>query len=149
MTGQRKKAPRPDWQRSKKLVRFIAQLKQHGNVCKACKGAAVSRAWVYDKRDADEEFAEAFAHAKAIGLEALKDEAHRRAFEGVLEPLTYQGEVFDHVRKYSDVLLMFLIKQADPTYREHHQVDHTSGGRPFMFQMVLDPGAVAEQQGKT
>lgn len=147
MSRQQKKAPRPNWQRSAKLIRFIACLKQHGNVTKAVKGAAVSRAWVYEKRDADTEFAEAFDHAKAIGLEVLKDEAHRRAFDGVLEPLHYQGEVFDHVRKYSDTLLMFLIKQADPTYREHHQVDHTSGGRPFVFQMMLHPDVANEQQG--
>lgn len=147
MTGQQKKPPRPAWQRSKKLVTFIADLSRHGNVSKALKKAKCSRAWVYEKRQTDLEFAEAFADAKACGIEVLIDEAHRRAYDGVEEGVYYQGELVDTVQKFSDTLLMFLIKQSDPSYREHFQIDHANaGGRPFMFAMQLHPEVVAEHQ---
>lgn len=138
--------PRHDgrWAASVKLVCFIRELSRHGNVSKALTAAHAARSWIYWRRETDVEFADAFERARRCGLEVLKDEAHRRAYEGVLEPLTYQGEVFDHVRKYSDVLLMFLIKQADPTYRDRVNVDIANeAGRPFMFQMQLHPDAVA------
>lgn len=135
---------RPDWMRSKLLVKVIAELEKHGNVSEALRKAKASRGWVYEKRQTDLEFASAFDDARACGLEVLKDEAHRRAYEGVDEPKFHQGEICGHVRRYSDTLLMFLIKQSDPSYREHFQVDHgNAGGRPFMFQMQLHPDAVA------
>ena len=51
--------------------------------------------------------------------DVLEREAWRRASEGVKQPVFYQGEVCGHVRKYSDVLLIFLLKGARPDkYRE-------------------------------
>lgn len=134
------KPHRPDWLKNPKLVAFITKLAQHGNVSYALNGAGIKRAWVYEKRAKDAEFAEAFEDARRCGLEILKDEAWRRAYEGVEEPVFYEGEQVDHIRKYSDVLLMFLIKQHDPSYRERFEVEHgNAGGRPFLFQMMLHP----------
>jgi hypothetical protein len=133
---------RPDWMKSAGLVKFIAELEKHGNVSHALKAAHLARGWAYKKRAEDAEFTQAFEDARRCGLEVLKDEAHRRAYEGVEEPVFYQGEVAAHVRKYSDTLLMFLVKQADPSYREHFDVSlANTGGRPFMFQMMLHPDA--------
>ena len=51
--------------------------------------------------------------------DVLEREAWRRASEGVKQPVFYQGEVCGHVQKYSDVLLIFLLKGARPDrYRE-------------------------------
>jgi len=49
-----------------------------------------------------------------IGMEALEDEAIRRGKDGIEEPVFYQGEVCGHVRKFSDVLLMFALKANRP-----------------------------------
>ena len=136
------------WATSVKLVRLIRELGRHGNVSHALHAAAASRSWVYARRQSDVEFADAFEEARKCGLEVLKDEAHRRAYEGVNEPVFYQGEEVAHVRKYSDVLLMFLIKQADPSYRERGVLELANeAGRPFMFQMQLHPDAVAAAKG--
>lgn len=132
------------WTKSVKLRTFVKALGHHGNVSKALHAAQASRAWIYEKRERDIEFADAFERARRCGLEVLKDEAHRRAYEGVREPVFYQGEVVAHVQKYSDILLMFLIKQADPSYRERGTLELANeSGRPFMFQMMLHPDAVA------
>lgn len=144
---QTQKPSRPDWQKSAALIRFIAELGRHGNVVHALKAAKLSRAWIYEKRQIDLEFASAFEEARRCGLEVLKDEAHRRAFEGIKEPVFYMGKRVAHVQKYSDTLLMFLVKQADPTYREHYLLEHANqGGRPFLFQMMLHPDASPTQK---
>ncbi len=140
----REKAPIADWQTRSKLVKFIAELELAGRVDLACKKAKAARGWVYKWRSNDPEFADEWEAAKRVGKEMLKDEAYRRAYDGVDEPRYHQGEICGHVKKYSDTLLMFLIKQADPTYREHFQVDHgNAGSRPFIFQMLLHPDATA------
>lgn len=136
-----------EWETRKKLVLFIKALKISGRVDLACKAAHAARGWVYEWRDKDSDFADNWTAAKGIGKEILKDEAFRRAHDGVDEPRFHQGELCGYVRKYSDTLLMFLIKQADPTYREQFQIDHGQvGSRPFVFQMMLHPDATAAQK---
>lgn len=132
------------WQESTKLVTVIKELQHHGNVTWALKKAKAGRGWVYRWRQEDPDFRDVFEEARKCGIEVLKDEAHRRAYEGINEPVFYQGEEVARIRKYSDTLLMFLIKQADPSYREHFQIDHgNASGRPFLFQMALHPDAMA------
>lgn len=133
---------RPGWMKSPGLVKFIAEFEKHGNASKALKAASLARSWVYAKRREDTDFALAFDEARKCGLEVLKDEAHRRAYEGIDKPVYYQGEEVAVLKEYSDTLLMFLIKQHDPSYREHFDVSlANTGGRPFMFQMMLHPDA--------
>lgn len=147
----RKKESTAEWETRVKLVKFIAALEVAGRVDLACKAASAARGWVYGWRERDLDFADAWVTAKAIGKEILKDEAFRRAHDGVDEPKFHAGEICGHVRKYSDSLLMFLIKQADPSYREHFRLEHeNAGARPFLFQMALHPDAVAAfNQSKT
>lgn len=52
----------------------------------------VSRYTAYKWRKDMPDFADAWADAMKAGLLALEDEAHRRAFEGVDDPLTHQGQ---------------------------------------------------------
>lgn len=140
-------APRPTaaWAKSAKLLGFIMRLSQHGNVTRALAGAKVDRTYAYDKRNTDIEFAAAWDDAKKVGLDVLKDEAWRRAHEGVKRDKFYLGKRIATEIEYSDTLLMFLIKQADPSYREHYDVNlGNAGGRPFLFQMQLHPVAAAQ-----
>lgn len=44
----------------------------------------------------------------------LEAEARRRGVEGVEEPILFQSKVVTTVRKYSDVLLIFLLKGLRP-----------------------------------
>ena len=131
------------WQDSDKLVAVMKELEKHGNVTQAMKTAKAARGWVYGRRQRDRFFRDAFEAARTCGIEVLKDEAHRRAYVGIEEPVYHQGKICGHVRRYSDGLLMFLIKQADPSYREHHKIDHgNANNRPFLFKMTLHPDAV-------
>jgi hypothetical protein len=74
-----------------KLTAFCAALAETGIVARACKAVGISRQTAYEWREEIPEFAAAWERALRIGVTALEDEAHRRAFEGIDEPLTHQG----------------------------------------------------------
>lgn len=101
---------------------FLRELASTCNVTKAVEKAGIERSTAYEASADDEAFAEMWARAKAIGAEVLEDEAVHRACEGWDEPSIYQGKVGDSVRKFSDTLLIFLLKGAMPEkYRERHE----------------------------
>lgn len=144
-----KKKDIADWETRKTLVKFILELERHGNATRALKVSRAARGWVYRWRQKDAEFHDAFEEARTCGSEILKDEAWRRAHDGVQQAVWYQGEGVGFVQKYSDTLLMFLIKQADPSFREHFLIDHgNANSRPFIFEMALHPVAQQEVLGK-
>ena len=72
---------------------------------------------MYSCRAGDRAFASAWDVSLEIGLDALEDEAIRRAREGVEEPVFQGGLRCGSVRKYSDLLLIFLLKSRRP-YRD-------------------------------
>ena len=113
-----------------KLAAFCAALAQTGIVRRACEAVDVSRQTAYEWRREIPEFAAAWDRALEIGITALEDEAHRRAFEGVTEPVFHQGLECGQVQKYSDTLAIFLLKAHRPEkYRERHDVNaNVSGG---------------------
>jgi len=55
-----------------------------------------------------------FGQVWEIGLDAVEDEAIRRAYDGVEHPVYGGGPHFGSVRKYSDPLLIFLLKYFRP-----------------------------------
>ena len=60
----------------------------------------------------DPEYAEAFRDAHQEACDSLRSEARRRAVEGVVKPVYYQGVECGGIREYSDTLLIFLMKGA-------------------------------------
>ena len=79
----------------------------------ACKGAGVGRSSHYRWREKDSEYRAALDLAKEDATEVLEAEAFRRAVEGVEEQVGwYRGVAGGTVRRYSDVLLIFLLKRG-------------------------------------
>lgn len=109
----------------KKRALFLDSLRETGgNVSKACELARVSRVAVYEWREADSLFATDWDAVVEAGTDDLEEEARRRALSGVDEPVFYQGEECGAIRKYSDTLLIFLLKGRKPEkYRERMQID--------------------------
>lgn len=118
-----------------KLTAFCAALAETCNVGRACNAVGISRQTAYNWREDDAEFAQAWARAVKAGLLALEDEAHRRAFEGVDEPVFHKGDQCGSVRKYSDTLAIFLLKAHDPDkYRESSRMELTgANGGPVQI----------------
>lgn len=125
----RKPKTAPDWRPV-----FIAELARTGNVGAAAKKAKVDRASAYRARDAEgrdpagkveaEAFGAAWDTALEMSADALELEARRRALTGWLEPKFFKGEACGYVRKFSDALLMFMLKAKRPhEFRENVSVD--------------------------
>jgi hypothetical protein len=86
--------------------RFLDGLRKTGNVTATCDTSDLPRRSIYDWRDDDPSFAADWEAALSLGMEALEDEARRRAFAG------------------SDLLMIFLLKGHKPDkYRDRSTVD--------------------------
>ncbi len=118
-----------------KLTAFCAALAETCNVGKACAAVGISRQTAYNWREDDPEFAAAWERAMKAGVMGLEDEAHRRAFDGVDEPVFYKGDECGTVRKYSDTLTIFLLKAHNPEkYREKTSMELTgANGGPVQI----------------
>jgi len=88
---------------------YLNALAKCGNSHKACKLSGVGYRSIFRWRKQDELFAGYEQKAKAIGIEVYKDE-----LECLLEE-----RIRDDTRKTSDILLMFKLKQLDPSYRDN------------------------------
>jgi len=97
------------WQKA-----FLTTLELTGSVTRAAEAGHVSRVTVYEHRRNNESFAKLWDEAIDHAADTLEDEAKRRAFEGVEEPVFHRGQICGTVRKYSDVLLIFLLKGIRP-----------------------------------
>lgn len=145
---QRKRSA-PDW-----APAFLAALAETSNVSEACKAVKIGRRTFYDRRDGDQEFADAVRDALDVGCDALEREARRRGFEGYHAPVIYKGElagtwILDGqvvakdtpgaklepltVRKFSDVLLLALLNAHRPEKFRHNHKHEVSGigGKPI------------------
>lgn len=113
----------------KAKARFLKVFAQNGNVSGSCRSAKVGRRTVYDWLAADATFKRLYDEAHDDALDALEEEARRRAVDGVLEPVYQGGEKVGTIRKYSDALLTLLLKGKRPdTFRERHEVTGKNGG---------------------
>lgn len=127
---------------------FLAQYRAVGNVSGACRAAKVGRTTVYDWQKADADFRAAFADAELEATDLLEQECRRRALVGVEEPVYQGGAKVGTVRKYSDVLLIFLLKAKRPTeFRD--RVEHTGkGGKPIESTTTVRFGGRYKPAGK-
>jgi hypothetical protein len=109
--------------------RFLRALEvAGGSIGEACRQIGISWQTYRRHREEDPQFDHYCARAIGYGVEVLEDEAIRRALRGVQEPIYYRGQMIDAVQKYSDQLLMFLLRARKPlVYREHKAVELEMG----------------------
>lgn len=108
---------------------FLHSLRHSGNVSAAAQHAGIARSTAYNWRQQDAGFAAAWEDALAEATDYLALEARRRALEGVEEVRYFKGEPVGTIRRYSDALLMFLLRayrpgvyrNPDPVSPQHHE----------------------------
>lgn len=106
-----------------KEAAFLEALTKGLSITAAAKDAGVGRRTAYEWREEDEAFRQIWDDAVEAGTDVLEDEAKRRAADGVDEPVFYKGDICGHVRKYSDTLIIFLLKARRDKYRDSARVD--------------------------
>jgi hypothetical protein len=118
--GRARARARADWRE-----RFLAEFSRCGVVKHAAAAAGVHRATVYRTIEGDEAFAAAFREAEEEAVDELDLEAFRRGAQGVDEPVFWQGQQVGAVRRYSDQLLIFLLRARKPEkYSERYRLEH-------------------------
>jgi len=119
---------------------LLAAFRETASISRAAAMAEVRRTSHYDWMK-DPAYAAAFNEAREQAAQVLEDEAVRRAHEGVEEPIFQGGRRVGTVRKYSDVLLIFLLKGLRPDrYKERVAAEHTGkdSTQPIVIRISED-----------
>jgi len=105
----------------RKKEKFLGAYAKLGNATAASEETGISRHVHTRWLKSSESYRKAFEAADDAATEVLEREAIRRAVEGREEPVYFNGAVVGTVKKYSDVLLIFLLKSKRPeVYRERY-----------------------------
>lgn len=132
----------------KKRAFLAALIENGGRKVKATEAAGISRGTPRSKPWKDDEaYQAAYQEALILAGENLEEEAIRRAVDGVEEPVGwYQGKAGGTVTRYSDTLLIFLMKGNNPQkYAEFHK--HSGGDGPpikhniTVTRTIIEPDA--------
>lgn len=122
-----------------KKRRFLEGYAKTGSVGRASLHAGVSRRTHLTWKAKDRKFAVAHEEALTIAVDQMEQEARRRGVEGVLDPVYYAGREVGTIRRYSDILLIFLLKAARPEkYRDNYSSFYEPPGidRETMMQNI-------------
>src|SRR5262245_35631544 len=105
---------------------FLEALAELGHVGQAAERAGITTRTAYYHRKADAAFAEAWEAALGEAMDTvLEPEAVRRAVQGIDEPVYQKGDLAGYIRRYSDTLLIFLLKAGKPDkYKDRKEVYH-------------------------
>jgi hypothetical protein len=107
-------------------VKFIAVLSDTGNVTTAARAIGLCRETAYRIRKRNAGFAKEWDAALVEAVDGLEAEAYRRGVSGVDEPVFQGGKQVGSTRRYSDMLLLSLLKAHAPDrYRERQSVEHS------------------------
>jgi len=114
---------------------FLLHYYNLGMISKAAQQAGIHRRTHYTWLEQDPEYAAIFTRMREEVTDLLEEEAWRRAREGVTEDVFYRGEKVGEITRYSDTLLIFLLKGANPRkYAEFSKHEITGDG----LKIVID-----------
>jgi len=107
-----------------KRRQFLLAYAENGNTTRSAEIAGCSREAPYSLPwKNDEAFQAGLVEAERMAGDRLEDECRRRAIEGVETPVGwYKGKAGGVVQKYSDTLLIVMLKAKKPEYRESQQI---------------------------
>jgi hypothetical protein len=153
---------------SSRRAAFLAAFAVTGQITAAAKAAKIERHVHYLWLETDPDYPALFEKARIEAVQALEDEAVRRATEGVFEPNLYQGQFVYPIKGYeldpetglpdrgkpifgkkplgmmkkSDRLLEFLLRAGKPEkFRDRGTVELTgAGGGPIEIVERLNAG---------
>ena len=128
---------------------FLVQYALTGNFEQAASVAKVTVRtvynWRHDFRDANGPFLVAVDQAQQMACDRMESELYRRAMEGIEEPVWHGGEIVGTTRRFSDTLLMFMMKANMPEkYTDRMQHSGPDGG-PMQIA-AIDVSALTHEE---
>lgn len=126
-----------------KKCAFLAAFSECGSIKRSAKIAKIDRSthyeWISAEGEAEDEYRAAFAEAKQRSIDALVDEARRRAQLGVKRAVYYKGAVVGHERHYDGTLLIFLLKGLAPeTFGDKDRKGENQEAPPAIKDVIRD-----------
>ena len=126
--------PPPAW-----ILPFLESLSVCANVTQAVQKAGACRSAVYEYRSKHPEFAAQWEAAYQAAVDDLEAEAWRRAVRGTDEPVFQRGEHVGDIRKYSDALMVELLRGHRPKrYRNRIEITVREEARRIAERLGLD-----------
>ena len=106
-----------------RMEQFLELYAKTGVINKTAELLAIGVSQIKDARQRDKEFAAAFDEATERYVDSLKEEAHRRAVEGIDRPIVGrvgkdEDGVITYERVYSDKLLVELLRSKSTDFRQ-------------------------------
>jgi hypothetical protein len=123
---------------------FLEALERGHAVVAAANMIGFARQRLYRHRARDPAFRAVWKEAYSTGTECLIDEVRRRGVERWDEPAFYKGQVCGHVRRYSDALLLALIRSREPSFRDNAKLEVNS--RLDIVAILVRPGGRGQGQ---
>ena len=126
---------------------FLAAFRLTGSVVLSAAAAGVEKT-IHYRWLRNEKYAADFARAEAEFGDVLEAAAIARALDGVKEPVFYQGAPCGVIRKYSDGLMLALLKRYKPDrYAARTEVTGVGGAAiaaslEVVFVRAKDDGAI-------
>jgi|APSaa5957512535_1039671.scaffolds.fasta_scaffold00673_20 hypothetical protein len=119
--------------------KFFGTLEETADVSASARSAGYPRRSVYEWRDKDPAFKAKWDSAWELGVDAMEEEARRRGMVGDDQPVYQGGKLVGKTRKYSDTLLMFMLKGRRPDrFRDNSSLEVAApGGGPVAFNVTL------------
>lgn len=115
---------------------FLAAFRKLGNITEAAAKAKIDRGMHYRWLEASEKYqtafaaaSEAFAQLRMETVDKIESAALKRARDGVLEPVFYQGEKVGAVRRFPEGTVQFLLRAHKPEkYGAKTEITGPNGG---------------------
>jgi hypothetical protein len=107
-----------------KFSKFLKQVEKTGAINRSRKKCKLGNKSIQALRR-NPELESKVLDAFASYTERMETKVDNRAFEGVDDPIMFEGEVVGYKKKYSDALAMFRLRGLAPEkYAEKHQHQH-------------------------
>ncbi len=127
------KPPVEGWQE-----RFLAHLRDTGNVRRSCEAADVARSWAYDLRAKDPTFAAEWKAAALDAADLIEETLLDRGLNGWEEPVFQGGVHVGAIRRYAHNVAMVILKASNPEkYAAPTELRHSGpDGGPIQIAQV-------------
>ena len=107
---------------------FLVAYSECGSLNKSYEITGISSTSHYHWMHTDSNYVQAFTEARRITGHKLEAEAIRRAYEGWDEPVYQGGKLAGVTRKYSDTLMIFMLKGLLPDIHREKFVELNNSG---------------------